>query len=136
MTEQQRHWLKTGLLFGYPNCCVDSFLQLNHLKTGIVRKLNGTGFIPCDRCNIHKTEEEMIQEINKNRCREFKPFKAIDPEPEMLFIVMGRASKRIYEHSPIPLSQRAAEWHASRLNYTYYAKRLAVEFYITPILDV
>lgn len=136
MAGQQAYWLKMGLLFGYPQCCIESFLELRHLKHGIVMKLYGTGFIPCAKCNITKTEEQLIQEINKNRCKEFKPFAALDPEPEKLYIVMGKTTERVYEHSPIPLHRRAAEWWAYTLNISYARNHVDVSFYITPILDI
>lgn len=133
MSEQQRHWLKQGMLFGYPQCCIEAFLTLNHLGS-TERKLHGTGFIPCVCCNITKTEEQLIQEINSNRCREFAPFKAL--EPELLYVVMAKTTERVYEHSHTAFTKQIAEWYAYRLNNSYYSRRVAVSFYITPILDI
>lgn len=73
-TEQQLHWVMQGKMFGYPKCCIESFIELRHLKSGRIRKLNGTGFIPCATCNELKTEEQMIEQINKDRNPELEPF--------------------------------------------------------------
>lgn len=56
--------------------------------------------------------------------------------PEMLYIVMGKTSERVYEHFQIPLTRPVAEWHAETLNQRYRYYGLPVEFYITPILDI
>lgn len=134
MTPQQKYWLKMGRAFGYPTCCIQSFLELRHIEDQVVRKLNGTGYIPCAQCNITKTKEQMIQEVNKTRSDDYPPFQ--DVEPEGMFIVMGRTTERVFEHSHIPLRRDAADWWASSLNYAYRKNRVAIEFYITQILDV
>lgn len=135
MNEQQRHWFKQGMLFGYPDCCIEAFITLNHLGSD-ARKLNGTGFIPCAKCNHTKTEEEMIYEINLNRYLGYKPFKALEPEIPMLYMVMGRTTKRVYEHNKNPLKKETAELYAHILNQRYYRHQVAISFYVTPILDI
>lgn len=134
MTPQQKYWLKMGRAFGYPTCCIQSFIELRHIEDQVVRKLNGTGYIPCAQCNITKTKEQMIQEINKNRSREYPPF--TDVEPEGMWIVMGKTECRVYELTGIPLHRRAADYWAASMNYAYRKNRVAIEFYITPILDI
>ena len=39
------------------------------------RKLQGTGFIPCESCNTKYTEEELISKINENRSKILESFK-------------------------------------------------------------
>lgn len=138
MSEQQRHWLKQGMLFGYPNCCVDSFIQLKHLRDDSPRKLNGTGFVPCARCNITKTEEQLIQEINSNRCKEFKPFKALEPDVEMLYMVECQSTG---DYSFItkqvgPLTKERAITAATEMTQRLKVYGSLTRFYITPILDI
>lgn len=58
-----------GMRFGYPACCIGSFIMdiaHDRLATRERRKLDGTGYIPCAECN-RKSEEELILTINKNR---------------------------------------------------------------------
>ena len=62
---RQNGWEIIGKQYGYPQCCIDEFLQLKHLGDG-PRKLCGTGYIPCVECN-KKTEQELIDVINANR---------------------------------------------------------------------
>lgn len=59
----------TGFYYGFPVCCVNEFVRfmVGHavlLRTE--RKLSGTGYIPCVKCNA-KTEQELIDTINANR---------------------------------------------------------------------
>lgn len=134
MNEQQRHWFKQGMLFGYPQCCVDSFITLDHIWDG-PRKLNGTGFIPCAHCNATKSTEELIQEINSKRCREFKPFKAL--EPEMLYMICSKEpgfedmSKKCGH-----MSESKALALAMKMNEMVSLYGGSRRFYITPILDI
>lgn len=57
-----------GLFFGYPECCVKQFTH--DVDNGIStkgKKLWGTGYIPCNNCNTTKTEQQLIDNINKRR---------------------------------------------------------------------
>lgn len=59
-----------GLKFGYPKCCISEFIycieyRVIHLRK--TRKLSGTGYIPCKECNSKYTEQELVDNINKNR---------------------------------------------------------------------
>lgn len=54
-----------GKYFGYPKCCVEEFLKFEHMQD--VRKLYGTGFIPCKKCNETKSRRELKSEIARNR---------------------------------------------------------------------
>lgn len=68
-------WEKYGLYFGYPQCCINSFIK--HATVPLWyesitlypegRKLSGTGYVPCPECNAKFTEKELIDNINKNR---------------------------------------------------------------------
>jgi hypothetical protein len=62
--EQKQHFIKMGKLFGYPQCCIDEFLVLDIPRP--IRKFNGTGYLPCAKCN-EKSEQEMLDIIAKNR---------------------------------------------------------------------
>lgn len=62
-----------GTFFGFPECCIKSFYTMEHIG-GPGRKLTGTGYIPCLKCN-EKTEEELIAVISENRvCKTPFPF--------------------------------------------------------------
>lgn len=59
-----------GLHLGYPECCVESFIidvALCRFLTRPERKLSGTGFIPCAKCDECMTEEQLIKRINEAR---------------------------------------------------------------------
>lgn len=46
-------WSIAGRYFGYPECCIQSFTELNHLKDPEQRQFkaaNSTGFVPCSCC--------------------------------------------------------------------------------------
>jgi hypothetical protein len=62
-----------GRFYGYPQCCIDEFQSLEHCG-GPVRKLEGTGFIPCKQCDALKTETALIDEINDRRHPSLNPF--------------------------------------------------------------
>lgn len=61
-----------GAYFGYPSCCVQEFVDfVKHLDSGKhidrgLRKLTGTGYVPCVKCN-EKSEQDLLSEIAKNR---------------------------------------------------------------------
>lgn len=63
-------WKVIGKQYGYPECCIEEFVKLEHI--GEVRKLHGTGYIPCKKCN-EKSEKELINTINaaRNHCLPF-----------------------------------------------------------------
>jgi hypothetical protein len=67
----QRNIVKWGEYLGYPKCCVDGFVAIwedviiNRVKAP-VRKLAGTGYIPCTVCN-ELSEEELTRTIEKGR---------------------------------------------------------------------
>jgi len=59
-----------GIAFGYNSCCIKYFnvRQVNgELFQQRERKLTGTGFICCNECNEKYSEQELTQQINKNR---------------------------------------------------------------------
>ena len=70
---QFRRWHAMGMLFGYPSCCIRSFLEMRHLG-GAPRKLAGTGYIPCAKCNEEYTAKQLIDNINANRQPDLPPF--------------------------------------------------------------
>ena len=58
-------WTLWGRYFGFPECCVKSFLTMEHVG-GPDRKLWGTGYVPCLICN-EKSEDELVETINSTR---------------------------------------------------------------------
>lgn len=71
-----------GKFFGFPECCIKSFYSMEHV--GDCRKLAGTGYIPCLKCN-EKTEAELIAVISKNRvCKTPFPFEDRKAVEELL----------------------------------------------------
>lgn len=70
--------IKYGRDYGYPECCIDEFVMtrmdgMSYLMLKHNRKLSGSGYIPCSKCN-KKTEQELIQEIAKRRNPKYAPF--------------------------------------------------------------
>lgn len=50
-------WIKYGQRFGYPECCIQAFIERNKYNDNIIRPRriqlrigNRTGFIPCSYC--------------------------------------------------------------------------------------
>ena len=63
-------WVAHGMNYGYPPCCIGEFVIhciKNTYKKRETRKLNGTGYVPCCKCNAKFTEKELIQNINRAR---------------------------------------------------------------------
>ena len=55
-----------GAWLGYPRCCVEYFderlyryIVLGEFPSQVPRKLDGTGYIPCDACN--QLDEEVLR---------------------------------------------------------------------------
>jgi hypothetical protein len=67
---------RLGLALGFPKCCVAEWINEIDLPSHQRRKLDGTGYIPCRKCN-EKTEDELVSVINTNRLC-YTPF-PIDP---------------------------------------------------------
>lgn len=72
LTEQQWYWYYWGKYLGYPNCCIDFFVQ-NAGKDWWMNKIypkgfkfKGSGYIPCKSCN-KLPEEQIIKRINYRR---------------------------------------------------------------------
>lgn len=63
--------IRLGEYLGFPKCCIDEFISVDRAPS---RKLSGTGYVPCVKCN-DKSEEELIAAISENR-------KCEDPFPE------------------------------------------------------
>lgn len=59
--------INDGILFGYPKCCIDEFVYKERDEEKVIRKLFGTGYVPCAVCHESKTEQELVDAINKNR---------------------------------------------------------------------
>lgn len=66
-------WEIMGFYYGFPSCCIHEFTSrglheiLEDMRSGAVRKLNGTGYRPCVQCNATYTEEELVARINAKR---------------------------------------------------------------------
>ena len=71
-------FVELGLHLGYPKCCVDNFADecsdLSRIINRPIRKLTGTGFIPCQVCSDTYTDDELIETITQNRSSELPPF--------------------------------------------------------------
>ena len=67
-------WREIGVRYGYPVCCIDSFVRLEHIKHPQPLKLDGTGYIPCKSCNERYSEQGMARRINARRYKCLKPF--------------------------------------------------------------
>ena len=58
------YWENTGVHFGFPECCIKSFLDQDYVFENV--KFLGTGYRPCNDCNT-KPYEELVNYINTNR---------------------------------------------------------------------
>jgi hypothetical protein len=59
----------SGIYYGYPTCCIDEFIfcvENGSFMQREKRKLNGTGYVPCEECN-QKSERDLLKTINDNR---------------------------------------------------------------------
>lgn len=68
--KRMKNYLNLGRKFGYPDCCISEFIYCIASRTihrRETRKLAGTGYIPCYECNSKYTEQELVDNINKNR---------------------------------------------------------------------
>lgn len=74
-------WRVWGKWYGYPPCCIDEMLHhytkntdKEYGETNKHRKLIGTGFIPCNKCNKLKVSQ-IERKIAMNRlCSEAFPY--------------------------------------------------------------
>lgn len=73
-------WLIRGRYYGYPDCCIQAFLELEHLSDPEPRKLDGTGYVPCKDCNA-KSEEDLKHMIQSKR-KALMPFPNENKEDE------------------------------------------------------
>ena len=62
-----------GSKMGYPKCCVSEFIN-RFDKNGLNpnRNLNGSGYVPCYKCNAKYSGKELISNIEKNRTHNIK----------------------------------------------------------------
>lgn len=78
MSDHTDHWRRMGKHFGYPDCCIESFIQRAScmLDTGLRIELthaqervhNHTGFIPCDTCSreVLSGEKKLCELIDED----------------------------------------------------------------------
>lgn len=71
---QQKHWVASGVKYGYPLCCIVAFCSLEHMKDEKPRQLEGTGYVPCSVCNETKGLMQLVAAINSKRDKSLKPF--------------------------------------------------------------
>jgi len=71
-------FIELGEYFGYPPCCIADFIeyvlvyQKGQAPIRGQRKLTGTGYVPCPKCN-EKSVAELLSYIAANR-QHPKPF--------------------------------------------------------------
>lgn len=60
-----------GEYFGYPKCCIDSYLGPDSALNRAARfedvPFGETGFVPCHKCATERTEEDILAEIASRR---------------------------------------------------------------------
>lgn len=62
-------WTMHGIDFGYPSCCIGEFVIRcikNTYKDRETRQFDGTGFVPCIKCN-ELPEADILAFIEANR---------------------------------------------------------------------
>lgn len=72
------NWVILGMEFGYPPCCIGEFViwaikSDKEIAKRSSRKLCGTGYVPCVKCN-EKSDVELIAEINERRSSDLEAF--------------------------------------------------------------
>jgi hypothetical protein len=75
LTEGNEHFIISGIYFGYPSCCIKSFLEgINYIgsfKRFTVAQdliMDESGFIPCHKCSIKIIKNSLTKkDIIKNR---------------------------------------------------------------------
>jgi len=62
------YWENTGRHFGFPDCCIQAFLDMCSGKRGDLPRteFDGTGYRPCDSC-AKKDLSKLVSEINSRR---------------------------------------------------------------------
>jgi hypothetical protein len=73
------YWVALGWYFGYPECCIQAFLNPEHrqrykMSNKFSRQLYGTGYVVCDRCNELKDARELLNYIAAHRHPKAEPF--------------------------------------------------------------
>lgn len=51
-SKKHKHWIKMGIYYGYPKCCIENFCERGYTLTKnqeLVHK--NTGFTPCPKCS-------------------------------------------------------------------------------------
>lgn len=70
-TGQRSQWVWYGRWFGYPSCCIDAFRDVRRRSVDSV--FDGSGFVPCKKCDETKTQHQLLEEISNRRIAE-EPF--------------------------------------------------------------
>lgn len=73
---------RKGQRFGYPECCIEFFLDRFYAQSYMRKRvplpagwpLRGSGYIPCPVCAATYTDEELISRIEARRAPDEKPF--------------------------------------------------------------
>ena len=72
--------IERGQEYGYPDCCIKSFVDdacdWRRIEARTVRLFNGTGFVPCVDCNVNRSVSELTNLINSRRDPELGTFPA------------------------------------------------------------
>jgi len=71
------HSISRGIYYGYPQCCIDWFVQNIEVPFPDIAELNekqeavhnGTGFIPCPACAELVTKETLFSLISNRQCK-------------------------------------------------------------------
>lgn len=81
-TEGEKMVTEDGQKYGYPDCCIESFIEDTRDNNRIFRRgerqFFGTGFIPCANCSTNRTHQELIDVINTNRDETIPKFEEAD----------------------------------------------------------
>lgn len=75
--DQREMWLRNGNYFGYPDCCIDSFLNKKANPNQMILNMN-TGFTPCIECSKKVVRPMDLEKLISNRQCDFEfPFDSI-----------------------------------------------------------
>ena len=79
-------WIALGWYYGYPECCIQAFENMEHLisAVGKDRQLYGTGYVVCDTCNETKSVYELLRFVAEHRHPDAPPFPLTDADIPVL----------------------------------------------------
>jgi hypothetical protein len=90
-------WKVSGLFYGYPQCCIEAFCRLDHIReesaTGdslCAQVGNSTGFVPCRTCaeKIRDGQTTLKELVQERKCP--RPFpRCNNDDKDLIYDMLG-----------------------------------------------